>query len=138
MDQEAWIIFFVGFALASGALAIGIILYTRPRDEHQGFPFEAAIENALLPLIYDGICAAYRLNEHGVDELHQRIQGADKKRIADTICSMLPEKVGDFDLNLVKRGVAKERFQQLVQDAFDRFDRFFGAHQKHFDEEFEK
>ncbi|HET7089935.1 MAG TPA: hypothetical protein VFL17_14960, partial [Anaerolineae bacterium] len=93
---------------------------------------------ALLPIIFEGICTAYRLSERSVDEVRQRIKGADKKKIADSIYSLLPEKVGNFDLSLVKRIVPRERFEQLVQDAFDRFDRFFVEHQARFDELFEK
>jgi hypothetical protein len=50
---------------------------------------------------------------------------------------MLPDQVGDYDLSLIKNSISEERFQQLVQDAFDRFDRFFVQHQAHFDELFE-
>lgn len=138
MDQNAWIMLFVGIAVTSGLFALGVVLYPKLKREEQGYPFEAAIEAALLPLIFQGVCAAYRLSEKGVDDLHQRLKGADKKQIADSIYAMLPEKVGDYDLSLVKRVVTQERFQQLVQDAFDRFDRFFVGHQAHFEELFEK
>ena len=67
-----------------------------------------------------------------------RIQGVDKKKIADSIYRMLPEKVGQFELALVKRVVTQERFETLVQNAFDDFDRFFVEHQKHFDDLFEQ
>jgi hypothetical protein len=46
--------------------------------------------------------------------------------------------VGDFDLSMVKALITPQRFEQLVQDAFDRFDRFFVEHQKHFDDLFEE
>jgi hypothetical protein len=138
MDQNAWIMLFVGIAVSSGLFALGVVLYPRLKTEEQGYPLEAAIEAALLPLIFEGICAAYRMSEKGVDELHQRIKGADKKQIADSIYRMLPDKVGDYDLSLAKHLVTEERFEQLVQDAFDRFDRFFVQHQAHFDELFEQ
>lgn len=138
MDQNAVIMLFVGIAVTSGLFALGVVLYPRLKSERQGYPFEAAIEAVLLPVIFQGICSAYRLSERSVDEVHQRIQGADKKRIADSIYGLLPEKVGDFDLNLVKRIVSKERFEALVQDGFDRFDRFFVQHEARFDELFEK
>ncbi len=137
MDSNALVMFFVGIAVTSGLFALGVVLYPRLRRERQGYPFEAAIEAALLPIIFKGICAAYRLSERGVDEIQERIRGANKKTIADSIYRMLPEEVGDFDLSLVKRVVTPERFEQLVQDAFDRFDRFFVEHQSHFDELFE-
>jgi len=138
MDQTAWITLFVGIALTAGLFALGVVLYPRLRREQQGYPFEAAIEAALLPLIFEGVCTAYRLSERGVDEVHLRIKGADKKKIADGIYGLLPEKIGNFDLSLVKRIVTRERFEQLVQDGFDRFDRFFIEHQTRFDELFEK
>lgn len=138
MDQNAWIMLLVGIAVSSGLFALGVVLYPRLKREEQGYPMEAAIEAALLPVVYEGICAAYRMSEQGMDELRERIKGADKKKIADSIYRMLPDKIGDYDLGLVKYVVTEERFEQLVQDAFDRFDRFFVQHQAHFDELFEK
>jgi hypothetical protein len=138
MDQNAWIMLFVGIAVSSGLFALGVVLYPKLKQETQGYPLEAAIEAALLPIIYEGICAAYRMSEKSVDEFRQRIKGADKKKIADSIYRMLPDKIGDYDLGLVKYLVTQERFEQLVQDAFDRFDRFFVEHEAHFDELFEK
>jgi hypothetical protein len=130
--------FFVGIAITSGLLALGVVLYPKLKGQTQGYPMEAAIEAALLPVIYEGICAAYRMSEKSMDELRRRIQGADKKKIADSIYRMLPDKVGDYELNLVKHLIPQERFEQLVQDAFDRFDRFFVEHQAHFDDLFEQ
>lgn len=138
MDQNAWIMLLVGIALASALFALGVFLYPKLKSEKQGYPFEAEIEAALLPLIFEGISAAYRLSEKGVDEIQLRVSGADKKKIADSIYRMLPEKIGPFDLNLIKRVVTQERFETLVQNTFDNFDRFFIEHQKHFDDLFEK
>ena len=138
MDQNAWIMLLVGIAVTSALFALGVVLYPKLKSEKQGYPFEAAIEAALLPLIFEGISAAYRLSEKGVDEIQLRISGADKKKIADTIYRMLPDKVGPFDIAVVQRIVTQERFETLVQNAFDNFDRFFVEHQKHFDDLFEK
>jgi hypothetical protein len=128
----------VGIAVSSGLFALGVVLYPKLKREEQGYPLEAAIEAALLPIVYEAICAAYRLSEKSMDEVRQRIRGADKKQIADSIYRMLPDKVGEYDLGLIKFVVTEDRFQQLVQDAFDRFDRFFVQHQGHFDELFER
>ena len=138
MDQSAWIMFFVGIAVSCGLLALGVVLYPKLKREEQGYPMEAAIEAALLPLVYEGICSAYRMSEQSMDELRERIKGADKKKIADSIYRMLPDRVGDYDISLVKNLVSEERFERLVQDAFDRFDRFFLEHQGHFDQLFEQ
>jgi hypothetical protein len=77
-------------------------------------------------------------SENSIDTVRQRIKGAEKKKIADSIYPMLPNKVGRFEVILVKHIVPQERFEQLVQDTFDRSDRFFIEHQKHFDDLFEK
>ena len=137
MDQT-WVMLLVGIAITSALFAVGIILYPKLKSEKQGYPFEAEIEAALLPLIFQGISAAYRLSEKSVDEIQMRISGADKKKIADSIYRMLPEKIGAFDISLIKRVVTQERFETLVQNAFDNFDRFFVEHQKHFDDLFEQ
>ena len=138
MDQNAWIMLLVGIAVTSGLFALGVVLYPKLKSERQGYPFEAEIEAALLPHIFEGISAAYRLSEKGIDEIQMRVSGTDKKKIADSIYRMLSEKIGPFDINLIKRVVSQERFETLVQNAFDNFDRFFIEHQKHFDDLFEK
>jgi hypothetical protein len=138
MDQNAWTMLLVGIALSCGLFALGVVLYPKLKAEKQGYLFEAEIEAALLPIIFQGICSAYRLSEKSVDDIHQRIRGVDKKKIADSIYGMLPDKVGVFEVVLVKRIVSRERFEQLVQDAFNRSDRFFVEHQAHFDDLFER
>jgi len=138
MDQNAWIAILIGVAVVNGLFALGIALYPKLKNERQGYPFEAALEAALLPIIFHGICAGYRLSELGVDEINQRLTGADKKKIADSIYQMLPDKVDGYDLTLVKRIVSQERFEQLAQDGFDRFNRFYVEHRAHFDDLFAK
>jgi hypothetical protein len=138
MDQNSWITFLIGIAVTAGLFALGIVLYPKLKAAQPASAFEAAVEAALLPIIYQGICAAYRLNEMSLNQLHQAIEGANKKQVADSIYAMLPDKIGDHDLSLVKRIVSRERFEQLVQAAFDRFDRFYVEHQAHFDDLFKK
>lgn len=128
----------IGIAIAFSLFALLIVLYNWLQSKRQGYPLEAQIEAALLPIIFQGICAAYRLGEKAVDEGYDRLRGADKKAIADSIYAMLPDKIGDFDLALVKSVITRERFEQLVQDVFDRFDRFYVEHKAHFDELFEE
>ncbi|MCD6553582.1 MAG: hypothetical protein J7M16_06200 [Anaerolineae bacterium] len=136
--MQDWIWLLVGIALSSGLFALLVTLYPKLKSEKQGYPLETLIEPLLLPLIYEGICAAYRLSEQAVDEGLGRIRGMDKKAIADGIYAMLPDRIGDYEITLVKSIVTKERFEQLVQDAFDRFDRFYIEHREHFDEQFEE
>jgi hypothetical protein len=140
MDQNQWFTFFVGIALASGLIALGVVMYSNLKARQPGSIVEATIEAALLPLIYQGICAAYRLNEMSLEQLHEKLKdaGKHKKEVADSIYAMLPDKIGEFDIIIVKRLVTQERFEQLVQAAFDRFDRFYVEHQSHFDDLFSK
>ena len=138
MNQDALVMLLVGIAVASALFALGVVLYPKLKSEKQGYPFEAEIEAALLPLIFKGVCAAYRLSEKGVDDIQLRLKGIDKKKIADTVYRLMPEKIGQFEIVLVKRVVTRERFDSLVQNVFDNFDAFFVEHQKHFDDLFEE
>jgi len=136
--MNEWLWFFVGLAVSSGLFALLVVLYPKLKGETQGYPLEAVIEPLLLPIIYEAICAAYRMSEQAVDELGERIRGLDKKAIADSVYRMLPDEIGGYDLSIVKAVIGQERFIDLVQDAFDRFDRFYKTHRQHFDDEFAK
>jgi len=135
---NAAIIILATIAIAFSLFALLIVTYNWLQSKRQGYPLEAQIEAALLPIIFQGICAAYRLGERAVDEGYERLRGADKKLIADSIYAMLPDKIGNFDLTLVKSIITRERFEQLVQNVFDTFDRFYVEHKAHFDELFEE
>lgn len=134
--MNEWIWLFVGLAAASAFFALLVVLYPKLKGEAQGYPLEAVIEPLLLPIIYEAICAAYRVSEKALDEIGDRIRGLDKKGIADSVYAMLPDEIGGHDVSVVKSVVKRERFQQLVQDAFDRFDRFYKTHRDHFDDQF--
>lgn len=135
--MNEWITLLVGIALSCGLFALGILLWPRLRQA-QGYPLEAQIEAALMPLLFEAICAAYRTSEKAIDQGYERLGGLDKKRIADSIYAMLPDQIGGYDLTLVKQLIPPERFEQLVQDAFNRFDRFYVEHSEHFDRMFEE
>lgn len=122
-----WILALAFLALGGSLVALGGWLLPKLKSEEQGYPLEAQIEAALLPLAFQAICAAYRLSEQAMDEVGERLHGLDKKAIADQLYDLLPEQIGKFPLHLVKHLVSRERFEQLVQDAFARFDRDFVA-----------
>lgn len=128
------LVFVLGvIAVAFALFALGVKYLPKLKKEEQGYPFEVQIETLLLPYALQGIYSAYRVGEVAIDETHKRLQGADKKKIADSVYAMLPDTIGGYDISLVKRLVPRERFEELVQDAFDRFDRFFIEHKGHFD-----
>jgi hypothetical protein len=116
----------------------GVKLYSWLRGAKQGYPMEDAVEAALLPLIYAAIYGAYRVSEAAVDIVGKRLEGLDKKAIADSIYAMLPDKIGNFDVAFVKRFVTAEDFAVLVQNAFDKFDRFYRETEGHFEEALDK
>jgi len=136
--MNEWIWLFVGLAASSAIFALLVVLYPKLKGETQGYPLEAIIEPLLLPIIYEAICAAYRMSEQAMDDIGNRIQGLNKKAIADSVYAMLPDEIAGYDLTVVKAIISQERFEQLVQDAFNRFDRFYKTHRDHFDEQFEE
>ncbi len=124
---------------ASGAVvALGAWALPKLRNEVQGYPLEVQIEAALLPLAFEGICAAYRVSEMSMDELGERLRGADKKRIADLLYDMLPDTVGGFPLVVIKAMVSRERFGEIVEAAFAQFDRRFIEHRARYEQLFEE
>ena len=137
MGQATWVAILAVVAIGLSVVAAGAAFYSKLKREQQGYPIEADIEAALLPVIFQGICSAYKLSEQALDEVQLRLEGDDKKKIADSIYAMLPDQVDGYDLTLIKRLVPPERFEQLVQDGFDRFDRFFVEHRAHFNSLFE-
>lgn len=132
-----WAYQLLSIVVSLAVLVVLWLLYRRLAGQTQGYPMEAQIEAALMPLLYQAICSAYRLSEQAVDEGYERLKGVDKKAMAERAYAMLPDKIGDYDLTLVKQLIPPDRFTELVQDAFDRFDRFYIEHREHFDKEFE-
>ncbi len=122
--------------VASLAFVIGgVLAYNRLRQP-QDYPREAQIEAALLPVLYHAIFAAFKLSDEALDELGKTMDGVDKKAVADYVYRLLPDKVGDFDLGLVKSLVPQERFARLVQDAYDRANTFYLKNRAQFDKLF--
>jgi len=140
MNPEIVVLVSILAALAaSGAVvALGVWALPKLRNEVQGYPLEVQIEAALLPLAFEGICAAYRVSEMSMDELGERLRGADKKRIADLLYDMLPDSVGGFPLMVIKSMVSRERFGEIVEAAFAQFDRRFIEHRARYEQLFEE
>jgi hypothetical protein len=133
----------VAALVATGGL---VVAYTGARllpwlaREKQGYPAEAEIEAALFPHVVGGLVAAYKLSEKKMDELGERLAGLDKKALADATYALLPDviMVGDVPvpISTVKYVVTRERWRELVQDAFDRLTRTYDQNRAAFDEWF--
>ena len=119
-------------------VALGIWALPKLKHEKQGYPLEVQVERALLPFAFQGICAAYRISEMAVDALGGRLRGLEKQEVANVIYDLLPDTISGIPLEIVKAVVSRERFAELVQDAFSRFDagytQFEGKYIEAFDE----
>lgn len=124
----------IGLAVVVG----GAYLYPVLKRKEQGYPLERQIEDAMLPVVYKAILAAYQLSEDGMDDLQTRMTGLDKKQIADYIYSMLPDKIGEWDLRFVKGIISRERFEDLVQEVFDDAQLFISKRRALLDSAFDK
>jgi hypothetical protein len=120
--------------VVSVVLSVGLVALFGWLKQPQGYPYEDAVEKALLPFIYKGIFAAFKVSEGAVDEVGRRLEGADKKAIADAVYALLPDKIGEWDLTLVKKLVTKEQFETLVQNGFDSLNEFYLLYEGKFDE----
>lgn len=137
MTTNELLMLLVGVALSCGIFAVLLILYPRLISRPANV-VQATVENALQPIIFQAIMAAYRLSEKSVDQGYARLHGADKKQLADDVYGLLPERVGEFGVTFVKSIVTQDRFRELVQNVFDQFDRFYLLNHDHFDDEFKQ
>jgi len=112
----------------------GISLYRLLNKEDNGYIYEDEIEAALLPIIYQAIGAAYKTSEKAIDEIQERLDGVDKKKIADAVYEILPDYVGPFPLAIVKAIVSQSKFEVLVDLAFNGIDNLIEKNQTHFDD----
>lgn len=121
-------------AVGAALVALGAWGVPKLRDEEQGYPLEAEIEAVLVPFAFQAICAAYRVSEWGVNEFGQLMAGIDKKKVADSLYKLLPSEIAGLDISIVKNAVPPDRWRQIVQDAFDRFDSHFIAFTDHYED----
>jgi hypothetical protein len=109
----------------AGVVAAGVYLLPILKSRKQGYAYEEQIEAALLPIIYQAIASAYKMSEFAVDEIGERLTGAEKHKFALAVYDMLPAKVGNFPLGILKTLISREQFADLVQIAFDQFVVFY-------------
>lgn len=131
--MNAFVVALILFMIMATFFVAGVVLYPRLKNERQGYPLEAEIEAALLPVLYRAIIGAYRVSEAAVDKGYERMSGLDKKAIADAFYELLPERIGGIDIGVIKSVVSQERFSEMVEGVFAEFDTFFGVHRQRFD-----
>ena len=119
-------------------LLLGVIFYSKLKNEKQGYPFENELEVALLPYLFQAICAAFKASQEMVAAGNEALDGVSKKAIAEAAYDLLPANIGGIPVGLIKVVVSRERFQELVQAAYDKFDENFHAWQDDLAIEFER
>lgn len=132
LDQvSVQVVLLIIIAALFGVAVIALLYERLTRHVEAGSPGQedapvvARIEQAIVPYVFRAILSAYRLSEFAMDEFDERMEGADKKAIADEAYALLPDKVAGHDIRAVKSIIPRERFGEIVQDVFDEFDRFF-------------
>lgn len=129
----------VSFVLALAALFIVAWFKVRPVVvKEQGYPYEKEIESLLIPLADRAIQAAFKVSEWAADDLLKRLDGIDKKWIADSTYELFPDEVGGFDVQFVKSFVSQQRWQEIVQAQYDSFRAWYIHNLEHFKEAFEE
>jgi len=136
--MNEWVSLLVGIIIGGGLLALGVKFFPQLARQKQNYPYEEEIERALLPHVFNAISAAYKVSEQAVDEAQVRLKGADKSRIAREVYQMLPDQIAGRDISSVKNLIGEERFAQLVENSYQKFDQFFGQHKERFDQLYEE
>jgi hypothetical protein len=131
ITSPAVILFLVG-AIAALIFAIGVVVYPKIKNRKQGYAYEEELEAALLPFLFNAIASAYKVSEYTMDEMGERLAGADKRKFAIIAYDLLPPKIGRFPVVWVKTLVSQEQFADLVQVAFDQFLFFYEERHENF------
>ena len=121
MNIQAIQMFAAGLGLLGLGLLLGVIFYPKLKNEKQGYPFENELEAALLPYLFQAICAAFKASQEMVAAGNEALDGVSKKAIADAVYDLLPAYVGGIPVGLIKVVVSRERLQELAQAAYDKF-----------------
>jgi hypothetical protein len=128
----------VSVAASLGALVVLVLLYQRLKGSEQGYPLEEIIEPLLLEFIDRAIFAAYEIGDRAIEELGEYMDGADKAAIAASVYRLLPDKIGPFDITVVKQLFPLEAFETLIANRYDAFRRFMLEYEGHFEDAFER
>jgi hypothetical protein len=149
MDTNSLMFLFIGIAISAAIFAVLVFFYpqiTERRVEKASAtsteksaekPAEKADEQALRPFLFYGICCAYRTAERAVYDGHPMMWGTDKRKIADSVYDVLPSAIDGREASAIKSEVSKEQFAEMLQRAFDEFDKFCNENKAFFDQQFE-
>lgn len=133
--------------LTSGAFTVVITLLTivglittfNWLKSRIGKPDRSKVEEAIMPYVYKAIMAAYKTSEVAMDQLGERMKGADKEILADTVYHMLPDCLYIQGTKIpVKTFITEEQFKGMIKKAFMDFIGFYERNRSEFEEEMKK
>ncbi len=100
--------------VAGGALVAALAwVYPVLKRKKQGYYLEGEIEAALLPVVYQAICAAFKISEASARKGGELLDGLEKKEVANMLYDVLRERLGSISVSQIKKLVSKEQFASL-------------------------
>jgi hypothetical protein len=118
-DKDWLFAIILGLCLLLAAVAVWGIARTRLKGQ---------VRDALKEWVLKAIFAGERAAVWGLQELGRKIDGWDKKAVADSVYNLLPNvlPVGRVlvPIGFVKQLVPRERFQDMVQDTYEEIHGF--------------
>jgi len=135
--MNEYLVIAISVLIGAGIVSAGVLVYPILRNKVQGYPYETEIEKVLLPMIYQAICAAYKLSEESAKAGDELLDGVSKAAVVDCICDLLPTSIGGIPLGIIKTLVSRERFAQFVEQAYQNFDANYHAWLEDMDKAFE-
>ena len=120
--MNEYLVIAISVLIGAGIVSAGVLVYPILRNKVQGYPYETEIEKVLLPMIYQAICAAYKLSEESAKAGDELLDGVSKAAVADCIYDLLPTSIGGIPLGIIKTLVSREKFTQFIEQAYQSFD----------------
>lgn len=126
------------FIVAIAVIVAGVLLIAFLRHVGSRKPGSRIVINVLTPYIYQAIVAAQIYANGAIDQAQERLNGTDKKQIANAFYDFLPRVIFigpvPLPIGFVKAWISRERFAELIQAVYSKVNVFVDGHQDHFRE----
>lgn len=90
---------------------------------------------AIEPYIYRAIWSAEKVTYKAFTDLQVRLEGEDKKAIANSIYDLLPDVIYfglvPIPIKVIKAIITRDSFQRIVQDTYNNMSQFVEANQEY-------
>ena len=128
---EVWLVISGGFLI----LVLAMLLYQFLKKE-QGYPLEKEVESVLMPYLHALILGAFEEASEGLELVESRIENLNKEELAERVYALLPEKIGSYDISLIKTIFTEEQFEQMFFNAYEHAREHYYEHKDKFVELF--